>query len=133
MCVCTEERCECANLVPPHQHIWLWVAEEPPDVSYKQEARPASMNVRLRRKDLLTSCIGHASDVHGEHNFDTHSHVFPCAEIVAGPHSAEALRAGVESASEDKRTCWSAGTCADRLISEVGLDEILELVTRRDW
>lgn len=52
----------------------------------------------------LTSGKGHASDTVGEDHLDTDSHVLPRTHVVTSPHSTEALRTGVEGASQDERT-----------------------------
>lgn len=46
MCVRPEERSESSNVIPPHEHLWLGIAKETADVSYKKV-------IRSRYKDML--------------------------------------------------------------------------------
>ena len=54
----------------------------------------------------LTPCKGHSGDTIRQEHRDSARQVRPVSEVVAGPHCAEALRAGKKGTSEYEGTLW---------------------------
>lgn len=71
---------------------------------------------------VLTSGKRHPRDAVAEDHGDADGHVLPCAEVVAGPDGAKALRACIEGAGENKGTLRGCGTRDESLRAEVMLD-----------
>ena len=81
-----------------------------------------SLESQARRQ--LTPSKSHPRDPVRQNYLDADGHMFPGAEVVARPHCAEALRAGVERTGENEGTGGRAGTSPDSLRGLVGLSNL---------
>jgi len=117
VCVRAEERRECADPIPTHEHLRLRIAEEAANVSYVSYCMSARQRAEAvggrekKGKGTLTSGKTHARNTVREDHLDANGHVFPGAEVVTCPHCAIALRASKEGARKYER---SLGRLASR-------------------
>jgi hypothetical protein len=102
--MCSEERLECSNLIPSHEHLALGVTKESTNIGCVKCDAAVSLNPHGRREIALTAAKSHASDTIGQDHLYTNCHMLPGTEIIAGPHGTKALRPSVECTREDERS-----------------------------
>ena len=118
--VCPHERREDRDSIPSHEHLRLGVAEEASEVGCARRFRQCGRwgrNVRGSRTSRETE----PGDVVREDHLHADGHVLPSAEVVAGPHRAEALRTSVERARQNEGAFGRIRPCHDGLRGQVGL------------